>query len=143
MGFIPTIGPFGLLTTDTAYVLRASDTLRLDSDNVIRLGLEYRNNAGTGISQSGTIGYQVYAASAMWDWQITPALSFTNAVRADYLALNYSGQLLPGSPFTTSEYNNDYTAVSCRERQFRASCAGGSGFAAFAAAGGLEPGAWL
>jgi iron complex outermembrane receptor protein len=42
----------------------------------------------------------------MWDWEINPALTFTNSVRLDYLTLNYSGTLLRGTGFTESDYND-------------------------------------
>ena len=41
----------------------------------------------------------------MWNWQITPALSLTNAVRVDTLRLSYAGTLAPGSGLTTGDYN--------------------------------------
>ncbi len=49
----------------------------------------------------------------MWNWQITPSLSLTNAVRSDTLALRYAGTPAPGSGFTLSDYNNaGFTAIS-------------------------------
>ena len=59
--------------TESVYVVQASDLVKLGTDHVLRLGFEYRNNAATspGFIQ-GTIGYDVYAASLMWNWQITP-----------------------------------------------------------------------
>ncbi len=94
-------GTEDLPVTSEVYVARVSDTARVNADNIVRISLEYRNNSAwsTGLT-GGTIGYAVYSASGMWDWQITPALSFTNSVRIDYLALNYSGTLVPGSGFT-------------------------------------------
>jgi iron complex outermembrane receptor protein len=55
---------------------------------------------------AGRIGYQVYSASAMWDWQITPALSLTNAVRFDHFALNQHGDLIQVVGYPSSAYNN-------------------------------------
>ena len=96
-----------LMLSDTVYVLQASDTVKLGTDHTIRVGLEYPTMPEL-VSPlvGGTIGYAVYSASGMWDWQITPALSFTNSVRIDYLALNYSGKVVPGSGLTNSDYNN-------------------------------------
>jgi len=96
------------------YVVQASDLMKLNADHTIRLGLEYRNNAATspGFLQ-GTVGYEDYAASAMWNWQITPGLSLTNAVRSDTLALRYAGTPAPGSGFTLADYNHaGFTAIS-------------------------------
>jgi outer membrane receptor for ferrienterochelin and colicins len=92
---------------DTVYVLQGSDTLKLNTNNTVRASLEYRNNSlnSSGLV-GGTIGYAVYSAAGMWDWQITPALSFTNSVRMDYLALYYSGRLVPATGLTGADYNN-------------------------------------
>ncbi len=91
---------------NTVYVAKASDLLKLDADNTIRLGLEYRNNAAA--SQTifnGTIGYQVYSANAMWDWQVLPSVSLTNAVRVDHLALHLDGTPYAGLGLTAAQYN--------------------------------------
>jgi outer membrane receptor for ferrienterochelin and colicins len=99
------------------YVVQASDLMKLGTDNTVRLGLEYRNNAATapGFLQ-GTIGYDDYAASAMWNWQILPSLSLTTALRTDTLSLRYSGTPAtgPGFPgFSVSDYDHaGFTAVS-------------------------------
>ena len=100
--------------TQDIYVVQASLLSKLSADHTIRIGLEYRNNTLTapGFLQ-GTVGYQVYAASAMWNWQITPALSLTNALRTDTLALRYSGTPAAFSGFDLADYNHaGFTAVS-------------------------------
>jgi len=69
--------------------------------------LEYRNNAATSAGFfAGSIGYQVIAASLMWDWRLSPAVSVTNALRVDNLRLQYSGTPTYGSGFTSANYNN-------------------------------------
>jgi outer membrane receptor for ferrienterochelin and colicins len=94
------------------YVVQASDLVKFGADHTVRLGLEYRNNSATspGFLQ-GTIGYDVYAASLMWNWQITPDLSLTNALRVDDLYLRYSGTPAAGSGFTVGDYNHAGFAV--------------------------------
>lgn len=91
---------------NTVYVVQASDTMKLNADHTLRVGLEYRNNTLRSAVVAGAVGYAVYSTSGMWDWQITPTLSFTNSVRLDYLTLNYSGTLASGTGFTNSQYNN-------------------------------------
>jgi iron complex outermembrane receptor protein len=96
---------FGQGSTDT-YVLKASDLVKLGASNTIRVGFDYRDDLGTSAAVGGTIAYQNYAANAMWDWQITPAVELTNALRLDHLVLDYQGtllQFLPGR--TASAYN--------------------------------------
>jgi iron complex outermembrane receptor protein len=77
-------------------VVRLSDLAKLDADNTLRGGLEYRNNAVTSLPlYGGKIDYDVYAASLMWDWQLAPSYELTNAVRVDHLVLHESGTPLP------------------------------------------------
>ena len=54
-------------------MVQASDLVKLGADHTFRLGLEFRDNEATapGFLQ-GTVGYDVYAASLMWNWQIAP-----------------------------------------------------------------------
>jgi iron complex outermembrane receptor protein len=112
MDFVANAGPLVVPVTNAVYVLQASDTLKLNPDNRVRLSLEYRNNAATSAGLlGGTIGYEVYSGSGMWDWQINPALTFTNSVRIDYLALNHSGKLIPGTGYTSAQYNNSTIAA--------------------------------
>jgi len=94
---------FGLVADwakEDVYVVQASDLMKLGAEHTVRLGLEYRNNATTapGFLQ-GTVGYNDYAANAMWNWQILPSLSLTTAVRSDTLALRYSGTPATGPGF--------------------------------------------
>jgi iron complex outermembrane receptor protein len=93
-------------------VVQASDLIKLGTDHSLRLEFEYRNNSATapGFLQ-GTIGYEVYAASLMWNWQITPELALTNAIRVDDLHLHFSGTPAAGSGFTSADYNHAGFAV--------------------------------
>ncbi len=91
---------------DTVIVVQASDLVKLNADHTIRFGLDYRNNAATSDAVlAGKVGYQVYSSSAMWDWQITPAVSLTNAIRFDHFVLNQQGYLVPNVGFPSSAYN--------------------------------------
>ncbi len=92
---------------NVVYVIQASDIVKLGADHTLRFGLEYRDNDLVDLGFpfiGGRVGYQVFAASAMWDWQITPALSFTNAVRGDYVTLDRSGPPTFNG-FTDANYN--------------------------------------
>jgi outer membrane receptor for ferrienterochelin and colicins len=111
---IGSVGLNGLANwvNDSVYVVQASDLVKLGADHTLRLALEYRNNAATspGFIQ-GTIGYDVYAASLMWNWQITPDLSLTNAIRVDNLYLRYSGTPAAGTGVTLADYNQTSLTV--------------------------------
>ena len=59
---------------DTVTVVQASDLVKLNADHTVRFGVDYRENTATSSRVvAGTISYQVFSASAMWDWQITPS----------------------------------------------------------------------
>ena len=87
-------------------VLQGADLLKLGTDHTIRFGVEYRHNSSTGAIYAGKIGYDAYAASAMWNWQITTDLALTNAVRFDHLMLNYAGTPVAGIRYTIADYND-------------------------------------
>jgi outer membrane receptor for ferrienterochelin and colicins len=94
-----------VLETNRVYVVQANDLFKLGTNHTVRLGLEYRDNSASGAIFGGHIGYNVYGASAMWNWQITPELALTNAVRLDQLSLRYAGLPIPGIRYTISDYN--------------------------------------
>ena len=94
-----------VLDTNRVYVVQANDLFKLGTNHTVRLGLEYRDNSASSTIFGGHLGYNVYTASAMWNWQITPELALTNAVRFDHLALRYAGSPLPGILYTLSDYN--------------------------------------
>ena len=92
---------------DTVYVVQASDLVKLGASQTVRLGFDYRNNAATSSDVlAGKVGYDVTSASLMWNWQITPSLSLTNAVRFDHFALNQQGYLVPDVGFSAASYDS-------------------------------------
>ena len=100
-------GASAVQLVDSKYVAQLSDTAKLNANNVVRIGIEFRRNAVTGSAiDTGKVGYDDVAASAMWDWRILPSLSFTNAFRADFLSLFRSGAISGGDPFTNADYNS-------------------------------------
>ncbi|MGE4049035.1 MAG: TonB-dependent receptor plug domain-containing protein [Acetobacteraceae bacterium] len=91
----------------TTYVLEASNLVKIGTDHTVRVALEYRQNGdNSGDLAMGNISNSIYSASLMWDWQILPDLSLTNAVRYDHMRLHFSGNLMPVTGLTTSEYNS-------------------------------------
>jgi len=88
-------------------VVRLNDLVKIDADNTLRGGLEYRNNAVTSIPlYGGKIDYDNYAASLMWDWQISPSYELTDALRLDHLVLHETGTLLPILGRTSQLFNS-------------------------------------
>lgn len=91
---------------DTVYAVQLSDIMKLSAQHSLRIELDYRNNAATSSDiLPGSMGYQVVSGGAIWDWQITPTLSLTNAVRFDHLILNQNGLLLPETGLTSADFN--------------------------------------
>jgi iron complex outermembrane receptor protein len=91
----------------TTYMLEASDLVKFGPDHTVRFGLELRQiGDNSGDLARGTISNTIYSASLMWDWQMAPSLSLTNAVRLDHMRLHYSGDPLPYSGVMASDYNN-------------------------------------
>jgi iron complex outermembrane receptor protein len=89
----------------TVTVVQASDLVKLGSNHTVRVGLEFRDDRDSSAMLNGSIADTIYAASAMWDWQVTPTVSFTNAVRLDHVQVDYNGTPLAGSGLTVSQYN--------------------------------------
>ena len=90
---------------DTVIVVQANDLVKLNPYHTIRLDLEYRHNSATSPqSGGGVLQYDVYSAGTMWDWQITPKVSLTNALRFDHFVLNQEGYLIPVVGFPASAY---------------------------------------
>ena len=69
-------------------VVKAENLFQVGANHSFRLGAEYRYNRLTGAIMGGgnsKIDYDLWAPSAMWDWQISPKMSWTNSVRYDYV----------------------------------------------------------
>jgi len=72
--------------------VQLQDVFKLGAVNTFRVATEYQRNTMNTVPTAGAqIGYQVYSASGMWQWQILPELALTNAARIDMLQLERSG----------------------------------------------------
>ena len=99
-------GASAAAVTNAVTVAQASYLVKPGPSHAVRVGLEFRDNGLDFKAQGSRVGYQLYAGNVMWDWQIAPRVSLTNAVRVDHLALNYAGPLLaPGPGRTRDGYN--------------------------------------
>lgn len=80
---------------NTVGVMQVDDTFTAAPDHTIRLAAEYRHNGvDTGGSDDGTVSFDAISGSAMWNWQIKPALAWTTALRFDQVSY---GSILPKS----------------------------------------------
>lgn len=81
---IPIDFEYNLETT----VTQLSDTISINNQNDLRLGLEYRYSSLSSLEKGAKIGREsdmLAAGSAVWDYRILPKLTLTNAVRVDSL----------------------------------------------------------
>lgn len=89
-------------------VIQIQDVLRIGADHVVRAAFEFRHNeVNTTPIPGGRIFYDTPSFSGMWNWTISPSLSWTNAVRFDSLQLGRSGSAPAGYPFPNSAWNRN------------------------------------
>ena len=87
-------------------VAQLQDVIKFGVNHVVRLSVEYRHNSmGTTPIIGGTVFYDVFSGSAMWQWRIIPDLTFTNALRIDSLSLGRSGRFPPGIGLDNAEWS--------------------------------------
>ena len=100
---------------NTVTVAQLEDTIQLNDAHTLRLSAEYRKNEMEGetiIASDAEVSYDVYALGGMWSWNINDKLSWTNAVRVDFLELTHNDGFTSGSPYTVADYDNDVTEYS-------------------------------
>jgi outer membrane receptor for ferrienterochelin and colicins len=89
-------------------VVQLQDIWRVGADHVVRAAFEFRHNeVNTTPIGGGRVFYDTPSFSGMWNWTISPALSWTNAVRLDFLSLGRSGTAPAGYPFPNSAWNRN------------------------------------
>lgn len=87
-------------------VAQLQDVFKLGTDHTFRVATEYQHSIiNTSPFGGASIGYDIASASGMWQWQILPNLSLTEAARIDVLWLGRSGLLAPELPFTNAQWN--------------------------------------
>lgn len=83
-------------------VAKVENLFKVGSDHSIRLAAEYRYNSLKGKiigDADSKFDYDLYAPSAMWDWQINNKVTWTNSVRYDMV--NFGRDEIPTfGPFT-------------------------------------------
>ena len=98
--------PSGTAGANQIDVVQLCDLFKVADTHAIRLGVEYRNNRGSGQLYDGSLHYYVFAGDAMWNWQIRPDLSFTAAGRIDHLALSRVDPTQPLSRYTAADFQH-------------------------------------
>lgn len=101
--------------TNKVTVVQLEDTVQIDNANTVRIGTEFRRNEISGdvfLDPAAEVSYDVYALSAMWNWQINDQLSWTNAGRVDHLKLDHNGQFTAPVPYTADDFSENTTEFS-------------------------------
>ncbi|HYC01815.1 MAG TPA: TonB-dependent receptor plug domain-containing protein [Azospirillaceae bacterium] len=105
-------GDLLLKYTNDTYVLRADDTVKLNESHTVRAAFEYRRATGKGIEfgpPGATVNHEIFAASGMWNWDVTPTVTLTNAVRIDRARQWRSGPMIRYANLTNDDYRRvDY-----------------------------------
>jgi outer membrane receptor for ferrienterochelin and colicins len=94
-----------LLVDNQVTVAQLQDVFKIGSRHTLRASIEYRHNTMPTLIDGGQISYDVASATGMWDWNVTPSLAITNAVRLDNLTLGRSGPSPVGYGLTNADWN--------------------------------------
>jgi len=102
-----------LVAENKVTVARIQDLFKLGAQHSVRIAAEYRRNELEQPSGPDfTVGYDVYSASAMWDWAVADGLSLVNAVRLDHLRLERNGMTTAASPYGNDDYDRTSSEFS-------------------------------
>jgi outer membrane receptor for ferrienterochelin and colicins len=94
-------------------VAQLQDVFKLGADHTFRIAVEYQHSRiNTSPLGGATVGYDIASASGMWQWQILPELSLTEAARVDVLWLGRTGALAPEIPLDNSQWDRQITEPS-------------------------------
>jgi len=94
-------------------VAQGSALIRLDGNNTLRVGGEYRNNRLRSPAQfSETVSYDVGSANLMADLHPVDAVTVTLAGRLDRLSLSQSGAIVQPAFDAPSAFDRDFTRFS-------------------------------
>ena len=86
-------------------VIEANDLVKIGTDHTLRFALEWRDDSDATDFVHGRLADIDYAAALMWDWQITPEITATNAARIDHAEVRYSGVPTAASGLTVAAFD--------------------------------------
>jgi len=93
--------------------LRVSDLFKIGADHTFRASFEYKYNQAQGqFFDNSTIYYATYSGGMMWNWDIAPGVTLSNALREDHLELGMKGGIEPQTGLTDAEFNRTLDATS-------------------------------
>lgn len=81
--------------------------------HTLRVSAEYRESQLPTVPlNQAVVSYDVMAYSAMWEWQLTPALTFTLAAREDDLELDREGSIPASLGLSNADWQREISATS-------------------------------
>jgi outer membrane receptor for ferrienterochelin and colicins len=86
-------------------VAQLQDVFKVGSRHTFRASVEYRHNTMPTLIDGGQISYDVASATGMWDWNVSPSLAVTNAIRLDNLTFGRNGSRPAGYGLTNADWN--------------------------------------
>ncbi len=94
-------------------VAQLESVSKVGSSHTLRLSVEQRHNSMQTTPIGGAeVFYDVTSFAGMWEWRIAEALTLTNALRFDDLALGRSGSVPPGYSLRNSDWDRSIAATS-------------------------------
>lgn len=101
-------------------VMQLQDTFSITPAHTGRVQFEFRtadisSDGGPAalLARGAEVSEDIFSLSGMWNWDINSELSWTNAVRGDFLRLDHNGVFTPSnSGNTVDEYDRDVYEVS-------------------------------
>ena len=98
---------------DTTLVAQLQQLFKVGAANTLRLATEYQHDR-IGVTPLGgaELFSQVLGASAMWEWNMRPAVTLTNAVRVDRINYGRSGYLPPNLGLSNAAWDRGFTELS-------------------------------
>lgn len=97
-------------------VAQLQDLFKIGTDHTFRLQAEVRHNtlySAVFVGPEAKVMSDVVSTGGMWNWEITPTVEITNALRLDHLMLSREGPLATAVPFTSNDaFDQNLTAYS-------------------------------
>jgi len=105
------LGPLVVTFHNQVTVVQGQDIFQLGNDHTLRFSVEYRHNSMPS-QAGGTIFYDLASSGGMWQWNILPELSLTNALRYDQIDLVQTQGVSAVSPPANADAKRTIASVA-------------------------------
>jgi iron complex outermembrane receptor protein len=94
-------------------VLQAENIYRVDKDNTVRGGVEYRKSTLSGQAVAGgEFKSELFGISGMWDHVVNDKLTVTNSARFDHMTTEKSSSQSVGDAYSKDRFDQTFDAIS-------------------------------